>query len=82
MWTEIEALGEEVGVGMGTTERTAMMAARANAQEVKKPKTFWMRFRVLCMMVTKIQQFGMPRKRGQTQPGQQSSEMVLTKGRA
>ncbi len=52
-WTlreDMVAVGEEVGDGMGMTERTAMSAARAKAQDVKKPKAFWMRVRVLCML--------------------------------
>lgn len=36
----MEADGEEAGAGKGTTERTAMIAATAKAQDVKKPNAF------------------------------------------
>ena len=50
----MDALGEEGGVGIGITERTAMSAARAKAQDVKKPKAFCTRVMVLCMMASAI----------------------------
>ena len=51
------ALGEEAGVGIGITERTAMSAARVKAQDVKKPKAFCTRVMVLCMMASAIGDF-------------------------
>jgi len=47
--TDIEALGESVGAGMGTKERRAMIEASVKAQVVKNPKVVWTRLRALCM---------------------------------
>jgi hypothetical protein len=38
--TDIEDDGDEVGAGKGMADRTAMMAASAKAQDVKKPNAF------------------------------------------
>ena len=39
------------GVGIGITERSAIIPARVNAQVVKKPKAVCSLFRELCILV-------------------------------
>jgi hypothetical protein len=46
----MEALGEDVWGGIGTTDRRAMMAARVKAHVVKNPKVVCNRFNVLCIL--------------------------------
>lgn len=43
-------MGEEVRVGNGRRERTAIIDASVNAQVVMNPKAFWRRARALCMV--------------------------------